>query len=71
MQYWKKIDTNGNTTTVESHSFHHKLLDAIRISKKEFDAYIASLPVVEPEPVVDSLVKITELEARIAILEEK
>lgn len=53
MEYWKKVDKDGNTTTVESHSFHHEVPDAIQISKEEYDEYIASLPVVEPKPARD------------------
>lgn len=71
MEYWKKVDQDGNTITVESHSYPHKVPDAIQITKEEFDTYIASLPVVEPEPTRDPLAEIDELKARLSKLEPK
>lgn len=70
MEYWKIVDKDGKTSTVESHSFHHKVPDATQISKEEFDEFIASLPAVEPEPVRDLLVELDELKTRLAILEK-
>ncbi len=50
MYYWKKVDQDGNTTTVERHSYPHEVPGAVQITKKEYDEFVASLPVVEPEP---------------------
>ena len=50
MRYWKRVDENGNATTVESYSHSLEIEGAIEISKEEFDDYIASLPEPEVEP---------------------
>ena len=50
MEYWKFIDGEGNTTSVESHSYPHLVPDAIQITKEEYDEFIASLPPPEPPP---------------------
>lgn len=56
MQYWKKVDEEGNTTTVESCSYPHIVPNAVQITKEEYDAYIASLPEPSPpEPTPDEL----------------
>ena len=64
MRYWKRIDTEGNTTTVESYSHALDIDGAIEITKEEFDEYIASLPIARPEPIRDPLVEIDELKIR-------
>ena len=69
MQYWKKIDKDGNTATVESHSYIHLVPGAFLITKEEYDAFIASLPIIEPKPTRDPLAEIDELKARIIELE--
>lgn len=50
MRYWKRVDAQGKTTTVESYSHDLDIKGAIEIKKAEFDAFIASLPPVEPGP---------------------
>ncbi len=70
MEYWKKVDKDGKTTTVESCSNPHEKPDAIQITKEEYDEFIASLPVVEPEPVRDDSAEIDELKAEIEKLKE-
>lgn len=50
MRYWKRVNKNGETTTVESYSHNLDIEGAVEISEEEFDAYIASLPTPEPEP---------------------
>lgn len=70
MEYWKKVDQDGNTTTVENHSYPHKVPDAIQITKEEYDEFIASLPIPEPEPVRDPLAEIDKLKARVEKLEK-
>lgn len=53
MRYWKRVDTDGNITTVESYSHDLDVDGAIEITKEEFDECIASLPVTPPlEPLV-------------------
>jgi len=46
MEYWKKINPDGTISTVESHSFPHIVPDAEKITKEEFDGFVASLPIV-------------------------
>lgn len=50
MRYWARKDITGEITTVESYSHDLDVAGAIEINKVEFDAYIASLPLVIPEP---------------------
>lgn len=54
------------TTTVESHSYPHIVPDAVKITKEEYDAFIASLPVIEPELVRDLATEIDGIKAKIA-----
>lgn len=61
MRYFKRIDTQGKTTTVESYSHNKAVKGAIAISKAEFDAFIASLPIIEPEPKRDILAEFDHL----------
>ena len=48
MRYWKRVDATGNTTTVESYSHDLPIEGAIEITEAEFNAYLASLPVIPP-----------------------
>lgn len=50
MFYWKKVDKDGKTTTVESCSNWHEKSTAIEIDEAEFNSFIASLPVSIPAP---------------------
>ena len=50
MEYWKYVDGEGNTIGVESHSYSHIVPGAIQITKEEYDAFIASLPLPPPPP---------------------
>lgn len=50
MRYWKRVDGDGNTTSVESYSHNLEVEGAVEISQGEYDAYITSLP--EPPPFV-------------------
>ena len=62
MEYWKKLNPDGTMSTVEGHSFPHKVPDAVEITKEEFDEFIASLPEPEPpEPTRDYGAEIDEL----------
>jgi len=74
MRYWKRVDSKGETTAVESYSHDLDIDGAIEINEKEFNAFIASLPEVEPpRPGPDRLAKmekrIDDLEGRIDDLE--
>lgn len=71
MRYWARKDKAGKITTVESYSHDLEVEGAIEITKEEYDAYIASLPVVEPEPVRDLAKEIDEIKARMAALEKR
>lgn len=65
MRYWKRVNIEGKTTTVESYSHDLDIEGAIEIAEAEFNAYIASLPeLVEPRRNV--LVEIDELKAIVA-----
>lgn len=44
MRYWKRVDKDGNTTTVESYSHDLDIEGAIEISQTEHDQFTASLP---------------------------
>jgi len=70
MRYWKRTD-NGTTLTVESYSHDLEVSGAIEISKEEFDAYIASLPIPEPKPTRDYGKEIDELKGKVSALEKK
>ena len=50
MRYWKRINPDGTTRTVESYSHDLDVGGAIEISGAEFEAFIASLPP-PPDPV--------------------
>ncbi len=44
MRYWKRVDTQGQTTTVQSYSHGLEIAGAVEISEQEFNDFIASLP---------------------------
>ena len=69
MRYWKRIDKDGKTTTVESYSHSLKIDGAIGIDEDEFNAYLSSLPVPKPVIVRDLVAEIDSLESRIEKLE--
>ena len=69
MHYYKQVK-NGNIVSVEDKSADVASPNFTKATKAEYDGFIASLPVVEPEPIRD-LVKerMDALEARIIQLE--
>ena len=71
MKYWKRIDKEGKTTTVESYSHDLDISGAIEITEIEFKAYIGALPVITPPPARNLLTEIDALKARIVVLETK
>lgn len=69
MEYWKKLNPDGTISTVESHSYPHKVPGAVQITKEEYDKYITSMPepeLPEPEPSRDYGAEIDKIEAKIA-----
>ncbi len=64
-RYWKRIDGNGRTITVEGYSHNLDIEGAIRTKAAEFNSFIASLPESEPEPVRDLGAEIDELRAKL------
>jgi len=71
MRYWKRVDKQGETTTVESYSHNLDIEGAVEIEGDEFNNYITSLP--KPiKPVMRDLAKeIDLLQVKIASLEAK
>ncbi len=49
MRFWKRVDGENKTTTVESYSHSQDVNGAIEILESEYDAYIASLPKTPPK----------------------
>ena len=64
MRYWKRVDAQGNTTTVESYSHHKDVKGAIEVTEQDFNDYLASLPPIVEEPPRDLLAEIDELKVR-------
>ena len=50
MRYWKRLNPDNSISTVESYSHDLDVEGAIEITEQEFNDYLASLPVIEPEP---------------------
>jgi len=72
MDYWKFVDREEKTTSVESHSYTHKVPDAIQITKEEYDEFIASLPEPIPPPKpIDLATEFEALKGRVAALEKR
>lgn len=74
MKYWKRVNLQGQTTTIESYSHDQDVVGAIEITQAEFDAYIVALP--KPPPIVqrdlpselDTLkVKVEKIAAKVGI----
>ena len=71
MRYWKRVDGEGNTTTVESYSHPLDVEGAVEIDEEEYEAFIASMPKEETPPSRDVLAEIDDLKARLEALESK
>ena len=69
MRYWKRIDEEGKTTTVESYSHYLDIKGAIEITEKEFNSFISELPQVITET-RDLAAEIDQLKAEIAQLKQ-
>lgn len=44
MKYWKRINPDGSTATVESYLHNQEIKDAVEITQVEFETFIATLP---------------------------
>lgn len=71
MRYWKRINATGKIASVESYSHNLDVKGAEKITKEEYDEFIASLPVVEPEPVRDYGKEIDAINERLKVVEKK
>jgi len=69
MRFYKRIDNNGDTTTVEAYSHNAKVKGAVEITEAEFDDFKASLPVTEPEPTRDLAAEIDKIKERLNTIE--
>ena len=71
MKYWKRVDKDGKTTTVESYSHDLDIKGAIEITEIEFKSHIGALPIITLPPARNLLAEIDALKTRIVILETK
>lgn len=60
MKYWKRVDADGKTTTVESYSHALQVDGAVEIDKAEFNAYIAALAKPEAKLTLEQRVEAIE-----------
>lgn len=51
MRYWKRVNADGSTRTIENYSHDLNIVNAVEIDEAEFKAYLASLP--PPPPLID------------------
>ena len=63
MFYYKQVK-DGNIVSVEAKTLSATSPNFVKATKAEYDDFIASLPVVEPEPVRDLEAEIDELKAK-------
>lgn len=71
VQYWKRLNPDGSTRTVESYSHHLDVKGAVEITKQEFDEFWALLPSPQPKQTPDLAIRVSNLEARVESLEER
>lgn len=71
MRYWKRLNSDGSTRTVESYSHDLDIEGGTEISEQEFNAFLASLPAIKPESVRDYGTEIDKLKVRIEKMELK
>ena len=62
MFYYKQVK-DGKIISVEAKSKDATSPNFVKAMKAEYDGFMASLPVVEPEPVRDALAEIDEIKA--------
>lgn len=70
MYYFKQVK-NGGIVSVEAKSVNVASPNFVETIKSVYDYFIASLPVIEPEPVRDLASEIDDLKAKIERLEIK
>ena len=63
MRYWKRVNIEGKTTTVESYSHDLDIEGATEIDEGEFNTFLASLPKPVIKPIRDFAKEIDELKA--------
>lgn len=68
MYYYKQVK-NGNIVSVEAKSHDAISLNFVKATKAEYDEFIASLPVVEPELVRDYGKEIDTINERLASMD--
>ena len=70
MRYWKRINAKGKITAVESYSHDLDVEGVVEITKKQYNEFIASLPVIEPELERDDSAEIDKLWEEVRKLKE-
>lgn len=65
--YYKRIDKDGNTTTVEGYSHNAPVKGAIPITKAEFDDFINSRPVPDIIPPRDIVKEFEDLVVKLKL----
>jgi hypothetical protein len=71
MRYWKRLNSDSSTNTVESYSHDFEVEGAVEISKAEFDTFVSSLPLRAMVAPRDLAKEIDDLKARLEKLEKK
>ena len=69
MRYWKRVNLDGSTRTVEAYSHNLDIEGAIEISKSEITEYLNSHP--KPKPSISLMDRVRDLEAKVKKLEGK
>lgn len=69
MRYWKKLNPDGSTNTIESYSHALDIEGATEITEEEFNTFMASLPM--PEPARDLSTEIDKMKAGIIAIKIK
>ena len=69
--YYYKQTKDGKIVSVEAKSIDSVSPQFVNATLGEYDTFIASLPVVVPEPVRDYGAEIDVLKAKIAVLEKR
>ena len=69
MRFWKRLNPDGTTRTVESYSHDYHVVGATEILDLEFDEFIDKLPVIITLPNIRECVK--AIESRLEALEKK
>ena len=65
MRYWKRLNSDGVTNTVESYSHKLDIEGATEIKEQDFNDYLASLTKRKTEPPRDLAAEIDKIKARL------